>query len=253
MDGVTFEEVSLSRSDHARTLEQLQEGVVIYDEILHIDPLILFSRASTLLERQDGHTQLDSFSYEFTPEPAALFKNGLLRKPKKEELRNSIIEQDQRVRKPEASFCVVDGGAAVHKAPWGLQMSYAELADQFVNEIVLKYGCFKEIHLVFDGYGDHCSTKTDEHEERKRAGKVASNVIIYEAGDTIVSCKKEEFLRNKHNTIQLIHLLQNRLSDAGIKTSQSEGDADTLIFKTALVAANQQSRHRKVSETLIQE
>ena len=30
------------------------------------------------------------------------------------------------------------------------------------------------------------------------------------------------------------------LSDAGIKTSQSEGDADTLIVKTALVAANQQ-------------
>ena len=240
MDGITFEEVTISRNDHARTLDILQEGVVINDKVVHIDPLILFSRASTLIERQDSQTQLDSFSHEFTPEPTALFKNGLMRKPQKQELRNSIIEQDQRVQKPEASFCVLDGGAALHRSPWALQMSYSELADQFVYEIASKYSCFKEIHIVFDGYNDQSSTKTDEHEGRRRTGKVASNVIISEAGDTIVTSKKDEFLQNKHNKGQLIHLLMNRLSAAGIKTSQSEGDADTLIVKTALVAANRQ-------------
>ncbi|CAM1308181.1 Uncharacterised protein at_DN2294 [Pycnogonum litorale] len=90
LDGVCFEVVTI-RSDQVRTLESLQVGVKVDKTVIHIDPLILFTRATLLLERQDQEEQINNFKFEFTPEPSALFKNDSMRKTQKSELRNSII------------------------------------------------------------------------------------------------------------------------------------------------------------------
>ena len=69
MDNVPFVNASVSRDDHARTLDQLQVGVVINKTVVHIDPLLLFARSSTLVERLDEESQINCFEHEFTPEP----------------------------------------------------------------------------------------------------------------------------------------------------------------------------------------
>ena len=166
MDGLTFFDASISRKDLAKTLDSLQVGIVIEKKVVHIDPLILFSRASTLVERLDAQSQNECFSHEFTPEPTALFKDGLMRTPKKEDLRNRLIDYDLRVNEPNTDVCVVDGGAALYKSPWVMNASFADLAEKFIIDLKSKFSKFGEIHIVFDGYDDNCSTKFDKHEEQ---------------------------------------------------------------------------------------
>lgn len=85
LDGVCFEVATIRRSDQVRILECLQVGVKVDKTVIHIDPLILFTRASLLLERQDQEEQINNFKFEFTPEPSALFKDGSMRKTRKSE------------------------------------------------------------------------------------------------------------------------------------------------------------------------
>ena len=120
----------------------------------------------------------------------------IMRKPSKEDLRNRLISYDLRVEKPSADFCVVDGGAALHKCPWAMRMTFAELAERFISGIISKYSCFGEIVMVFDGYDDELSTKTDEHEGRSFAGKMAANVLISATGDGKI------FLRHSFSSIR---------------------------------------------------
>ena len=79
LDGVCFE-VATIRSDQVRILECLQVGVKVDKTVIHIDPLILFTHATLLLERQDQEEQINNFKFEFIPEPSALFKNGCMKK-----------------------------------------------------------------------------------------------------------------------------------------------------------------------------
>ena len=80
LNGVCFEMATIRRSDQVRTLECLQVGVKVDKTVVHIDPLILFTRATLLLERQDQEEKINNFKFEFTPEPSALFKNGSMGK-----------------------------------------------------------------------------------------------------------------------------------------------------------------------------
>jgi len=75
-----------------RTLEWLQEGVKVDKKVVHVDPLILFTRVTLLLERQDREVQTNNFNYEFTLEPTVLLKNGTMRKTQKSELCNTILK-----------------------------------------------------------------------------------------------------------------------------------------------------------------
>ena len=43
-------------------------------KIVHIDPLILFTRLEAIIQRGGGVT--DHFIYELTPEPTSLIKSG---------------------------------------------------------------------------------------------------------------------------------------------------------------------------------
>ena len=47
LDGVCFQKATIRRSDQVRTLECLQVGVKLDKTVIHIDPLILFTRANS--------------------------------------------------------------------------------------------------------------------------------------------------------------------------------------------------------------
>lgn len=237
LDGVCIEVATIRRSDQVRTLECLQVGVKVDKTVIHIDPLILFTRATLLLERHDQEEQINNFKFEFTPEPSALFKNGSMRKTQKSELRNSILKPHPHVQKPNADCCVVDGGAALHHFPWvSPQCTYNDLAEQFIGYLVSRHKNY-EIHVVFDGYTFDLSTKTSEQQQRQNSGKVSADVTTAD-GSTCVSVKKAEFLLNQSNKSLLIKLLCQRLTEHGIRNSQCDGDADGLIVETAISIAN---------------
>ena len=76
------------------------------------------------------------------------------------------------------------------------------------------------------------TTKGNEH--ARRGAKMSSNVNILTPGNTKVTTSRETFLQNLHNKVAFISLLVQHLKDAGFESVQSKGDADTLIAKTAL-------------------
>ena len=248
MDNISFSDASILRKDQAKTLDTLQPGIVIENKTVNIDPLILFTRVSTLVERLDVDSQNKSFEHEFTPEPTALFKDGLMRKASKEDLRNHLIDYSLRIERPKTDVCVIDGGGALYKSPWALNMSFSDFASNFITDLITKYSIFGELQIVFDGYDDEFSTKTDAHDDRGKGVKIAANVHISEDGNTPVLSQKTEFLRNTHNKKELIRFLRSRLTDAGISSIIATGDADGLIVSTALRNAEEGRRTLVVSD-----
>ena len=199
-----MEDASVSRKDQARTLDFLQARVKINNTEIKIDPLILFCRVTSLLEREEDGRQVENIRYELTPEPNSLFKDGMMRKPTKSSLRNHIIKKNYRAVKPHGNICVVGGGTVLHKAPWTLQSTYSEFADSFITYLNSKCGHNDCIHVVFDGYTDMFSLKCTEHSKRGQI-TISSNVSV--GAEMKVTTKRESFLRNKNNKIQFIQFL----------------------------------------------
>ena len=114
LDNACIEDVKFKRKDQVRTLEDLQPAIKIVNKTIHINPTILFSRLTALASREDVS---DQFFFELTPEPTALFKDGMIRKPAKAVLRNAILKLAESTKHVTADSCVVDGGALLHKVP----------------------------------------------------------------------------------------------------------------------------------------
>lgn len=157
LDGVCFENAKLKRSDQIQTLSRLQDGTKLNNLFTVIDPLVLFSRLTALVQRQEDIPS--QFFYELTPEPTSLLKDGLMRKPTKSTLRNHLLKNVPSTTNI-AKSCVVDGGALLHKVQWLPKCTYNELADHYVSFVKRKYGKHEHICVVFDGYDDILSTKT---------------------------------------------------------------------------------------------
>lgn len=113
LDGVCVEDATIKSKEQVRTMESLRPGVKIEGKTVHIDPCILFSHPTTILG--SGEDVMKYFDYEMAPEPTAIFKDGLLRKPTKSTLRNLLLDKINPSSDVPVHTCVVDGGALLHK------------------------------------------------------------------------------------------------------------------------------------------
>ena len=89
LDNMIMEDITIKRKDKVKTFESLLPTTKIGDSNNHINPLILFTRLTALMNSEDNIGV--NFRYELTPEPAALFKDGMMRKPSKSVLRNHLL------------------------------------------------------------------------------------------------------------------------------------------------------------------
>ena len=76
---------------------------------------------------------------------------------------------------------------------------------------------------MFDGYNDGPSTKDMTH--LRRTQKHAQREIVI-SGNTKCTVKKEEFLSNEQNKLQLIHMIGDKLVKEGCEVLYSTDDAD---------------------------
>ena len=232
LDNITIEEAKVSRKSAIKTLDTLQTGISIDEKTVYIDPLILFTRLAAIIQR-DGCV-IDYFNYELTPEPTSLFKGGLMRKAAKSSLRNHILKKaDGNVSSSSAS-CVVDGGALLHKIKWTQGSTFQDIIKSYLDYIRVRFREYQNLCIVFDGYDDEMSIKATEH-SRRSAQLSSSNVDVTEK--MILTSNREVFLRNQINKKNFIKLLCQVLTQSGIDTLQSKGDADVLIVKKSLEEA----------------
>ena len=234
LNNLCLEDAKIKRNDQVKTFEYLRPGITIDRKIVRIDPLILFTRLTALMQREGCIA--DQFSYELTPEPSALFKDGMMRKANKSILRNRFLDKTDAVKDTTATCCVVDGGAVLHKVKWVMNVTFKDILTSYTDYMKNRYGRYERVCVVFYGYTDEMSIKTSEH-TRRSTQLASANVRINEM--TAVTANREIFLRNSKNKEHFIQLLSMYLCEAGIETVHSTGDADVLIVQTAAeIAAN---------------
>ena len=68
-----------------------------------------------MVQREDDVSMY--FQYELTVEPTALFKDSLMRKPNKPQLRKALVDDNVNQSEPCGEH-VLDGGALMHKVRW---------------------------------------------------------------------------------------------------------------------------------------
>jgi hypothetical protein len=210
----------------------LRPGITIEKKAVHIDPVILFTRLIAVLQREECVEE--HFSYELTPEPTSLFKDGTMRKNNKSILRNAILDKVESMNNITAKVCVIDGGALLHKVKWSLDSKFQELFNKYSDYVQRRYRSFERCCMVFDGYTDNASIKSTEH-ARRSSHTASANVTVSKT--MTVTTNREMFLRNISNKKQYIQMLGAHLEINGIEVVHSHGDADVLIVEKALEKA----------------
>lgn len=218
----------MKTKDKVRTLESFRPGVKLEGKTVHIDPSILFTRLTTMIGSDED--AMKYFDYEMTPEPTAIFKDGMLRKPTKSTLRNSLLDRIHPASGVVFHTCVVDGGALLHKVHWPAKCTFLDIVHQYLSYLKHKYRNYQRVCVVFDGYTDSSSNKSQEH--LRRVGVTAANIDIQESVN--VSSSREVILRNPLNKEKMITLISKHLKNAGFTTFQSSSDADALITEKAI-------------------
>ena len=101
----------MPRKERTVTLATLHSTFKIDNEVVSINPLILFSRLILLAER--GEETNPCFEYELTNYPFTLFKNGMMRNGNKASLCNFLMKGIPNANLPTEIVQVNDGESSL--------------------------------------------------------------------------------------------------------------------------------------------
>ena len=236
LDAICVEDASIKQNDRVITLDTLRPGIKIDAKTVHIDPTILFTRLTAIAQTEEEVCQ--QFYYELTPEPTALFKDGFMRKSSKAVLRNHLLDMIIPEEMVDATTCVIDGGALLHKVKWLPKSTYGDIIDLYLQFLCSRYNKYSVVCIVFDGYTDEQSNKAEE-QSRRSSAMMSADIKFTEQTD--VTTTREMFLRNAGNKEFFINLLTDYLRRAGFVVVKSTGDADVLIAQKSIEYALQSS------------
>ena len=88
--------------------------------------------------------------------PTSMFKDGLMRKPNKAQLKSFLIDNKVPDCQPKGTF-IIDGGALLHKVVWVRGETYLETVNHYVKFVRVRYGW--DASIVFDGYNRYNSSR----------------------------------------------------------------------------------------------
>ena len=163
LDGLSLAKSTINRKDHLKPLSSLQYLRKEKGTTAQVDNQVMFMQLVAVADRLDSFEPV--FEYELTPEPMALFKEGMTRKPDKPSLRKVLLPDEVAIAPDELGslhISVIDGGALLHRVRWVKGMKFKEIASTYLNYISRHYHCPT---VVFDGY-DGATTKSHEHLQR---------------------------------------------------------------------------------------
>ena len=234
LNGVPHNKAKISRSDHVKTLLQLQSGIKIDGLTVHIKPNVLFSRLTLLVQKKTDREKY--FDHSMTPEPASLFADGMMRKSDKSKLRNHLLKKEEALDDPDAEVSIIDGGDLLYQTSWSQHNTYRDVCEGYVQYVAKNFTA-KSVWIVFDGDTHADSTKNETH-ARRDVGRQAATVGRMDLDMKVLSSKME-FMKNRANKMQLVTLLSSALQLKGFNVLQSTGDADVLTCKQALHIARE--------------
>jgi hypothetical protein len=228
---------SFKRKDKVKTLGD--SSLVKVNAEQAINPELLFQRF--LVVSQAGDLTLnDIMDYELSPYPPALFEaKHVFQKADKPQLAHALRDFVSQSSSnavitdsiPESEHFVLDGGSLLHRLSWKKGITYGEIAEEYVNFTISKYGMAT---VVFDGYSGEPSIKDNEHQRRQRK---SHPVVRFDSHTVFSSGRMEDFLSKDSNKQQMINLISGKLKDRGCEVIHAHGDADVDIVKAAVASA----------------
>ena len=209
-----------------------EASVKIKDEVVHIDPMLLFQRLVIAGTRCGDLNEV--FKHELCSYPPAMFESPLMMKEAhKASLADSIWSSEiEAAPKPqEQVLFVLDGGALLHRIPWTKGSTFEDILGMYTAYITHRY---HRATAVFDGYLDSPSTKDCTH-KRRSGGRLGA--VVHFDPTMVLQTKKDEFLSNTKNKQRFINMLGFRLEAIGCQVHHAKGDADVLVVETAVACA----------------
>lgn len=224
--GQNMKDIKLSRKDMVVTLYSMNNKLKIGNHEVLIDPNLLFQRI-LILKKPDELVEF--FKYELAPYPQSLFDEYGLRKTQKSDLYEFFTVLNESVKDKINCFYVIDGGMLLHKITWRLHQKFSEICDSYIQYIQSKYG--RNVIVVFDGY---LFPSIKSSERNRRASKKEPAVDVMPSADANLNISQDRFLSNSKNKDRFIKFLMEKLRAADIFCSQSKGDADRKIVRSAI-------------------
>lgn len=233
MSGQSVIGYTFRRKLQAITMDAKDSLKVAKDEVVQIDPQLLFQRL-IITGTQEGQLK-EAFRYELCSYPPSLFETkDVLLTANKPQLAHAIWDAVPHEEKPnqENILYVLDGGGLLQRIPWETGETYRNIVKLYLSYVHNHYG--QSAVVVFDGYEDSPSTKDLTHKKRK--GQKVGRRIEF-TSDMVLKVKKQDFLSHNENKQRFIYLLSDALERAGYEVHHAKGDADLLIVKTAVAIA----------------
>ena len=145
----------------------------------------------------------------------SLFKDELMRKPKKAILRNTLLAKEVDI--DLNSLHVLNGGALLHKVRWPTSVTFGDVCKLYVDHIASKCGIST---IVFDECSDTLSTKVHELARRtiNNRGCVDAQCNV----STKVNIKQDVLLSNSTNKSRFIDILSGYLIKSGNKVMKMQ-------------------------------
>ena len=195
--------------------------ITIDDEVLHVDPQLLFQRLLATMKGGNVLELEESFKYELSTVPASLFGDDFLtREANKPQLGDAILKftGPGRDSLPENVSFVLDGGWLLYRIPnWRKGTTFDAICQIYIEYVIRNYG--RDTTVVFDGVYELPSTKDTTHLRRTkgRKGKVRFNRQVK------LSIKKEDFLLHKGNKQHFLEMLTEMMNESSLSAIQASG------------------------------
>ena len=235
MEGKTFLDYSFTMKEKCQVMVNTS-SVRIDENIVPVDPQLLFQRLLIALSRDSDIDLNDVFKYEMSTSPASLFseKDGLMREADKPQLSLEIwdhIHGDESVCVvPSDTSYVLDGGCLLQKIQgWSKGQTFDSIFKLYTDYVARHYGIGTAV--VFDGGYNKSSTKDTTHLRRTKFKK--GKEVQFSKSMTL-NIKKDDFLLNKNNKQHFLELLCEHFNNKGFVATQASGDAELDIVKAAL-------------------
>lgn len=138
-----------------------------------------------------------------------------MRKAKKAELLNRILQLNMRSDTTFSNVYIVDGGAFLNQPNWNPQCTSNQLLEQYPQHVL-----YQDIATMVQKWLSLLltqSTKSVEHSRHSEGVVIVSDTKIGNSQIKIL-LMKNEFLRNVNNNKSFIELFRKKFVDHGMET-----------------------------------
>ena len=111
--------------------------VIIEKEEVAIDQLTLFLCLAIVAKRKPEEEMENYFSYEVTPYPTSLFKDGTMRTPKNKSKLKNYLSENVMTSKGVGCIKVADGGALLWCCNWNENEKFTNIFQEYVDKYLI--------------------------------------------------------------------------------------------------------------------